>query len=154
MEETKKIKLSFYPYTYVRTTVMRGLLLKKEDYHKILKMDFNEIAKLLGETTYKEAIDKLASTLAGADLLEAALNQNLSNSYEKLRRISSEELRLLINEYLKRKDIEDIKTIIRGKFTKIDEKIIQSKLQAARADRRTSIGQAAMKDRTDPRALP
>jgi len=127
----RKIRLSFYPYTYVRTTVMRTLLLKKESYHKLLKMDFNEIARFLGETTYKHSIDKLASSLSGADLIEVALNRNLSESFEKLRRISSEELRLLVNEYLKRKDIEDIKTILRGKFVNADPKTIENSLQAA-----------------------
>ena len=129
-EKPKKLRLSFYPYTYVRTTVMRTLLLKEDHYNKILKMDFNEIARFLEETTYKRSIDRLASRLSGAELIDAALNSDLAESFAKLRRISSDELRLLIDEYLKRKDIEDIKTILRGKFTKAEDKIIENSLQA------------------------
>lgn len=122
---------SEYPYTYARTAVMRGKLLKKADYHKILKMDFNEIARFLEETTYKSSIDRLSASMKGADLLEAALNINMAESFAKLRAISPEELRLLIDEYLMRKDIEDIKTILRGKLTKAGDKVIAASLQGA-----------------------
>ena len=46
-------------------------------------------------------------------------------------RISSKEVSLLIMEYAKRKDIDDIKTIIRGKFTGADEKSIINSITAA-----------------------
>lgn len=134
LEEPKKLKrvrLGFYPYAYVRTTVMKSLLFKKEDYHKMLKMDFSEIAKFLQESHYKKEINALATEYSGADLLELALNRNLSESFKKLMRISSYELGLLIKEYTKRKDIEDIKTILRGKFTNADEKFILNSITAA-----------------------
>ncbi|MBI2651561.1 ATP synthase A1 subunit C [Candidatus Woesearchaeota archaeon] len=127
----KKIRLGFYPYTYVRTVVMRSFLFKMEDYHKMLKMGFNEIAKFLQDSYYQNEINELAREYSGANLLERALNKALENSFEKLIRISSEQLQVLIKEYLKRKDIEDIKTIIRGKFTNADEKAIISSLAAA-----------------------
>ena len=43
----------------------------------------------------------------------------------------SEELVLLIDEYLKRKDIEDFKTVLRGKYTQAGDAIIKSALQGA-----------------------
>lgn len=127
----RKLRLGFYPYTYVRTVVMRTLLFKRDDYNKMLKMSFSEIAKFLQESRYKEEIDKLGMEYAGADLLELALNRNLSDSFKKLLRISSEELAVLIKEYLKRKDIEDIKTILRGKFLNADERSITASITAA-----------------------
>mgnify|MGYP001577195929 CR=1 FL=1 len=130
-QKLEKIKLGFYPYTYVRTVVMRSLLFKKEDYHKMLKMSFNEIAKFLQESHYRKEINELAAEHSGADLLELALNRNLAESFKKLMRISSYELGLLIKEYAKRKDIEDIKTIIRGKFTNTSEKAIANSITAA-----------------------
>jgi len=129
--EQEKLKLGFYPYTYVRTVVMRSLLFKKEDYHKMLKMSFNEIARFLQDSHYKKEINEFANYYSGADLLELALNRNLSESFKKLMRISSYELGVLIKEYAKRKDIEDIKTILRGKFTKADEKAIVGSITAA-----------------------
>lgn len=130
-KEPKKVSLGFYPYTYVRTVVMRSLLFRKEDYHKMLKMDFNEIAKFLQDSHYKKEINMLATEHSGADLLELALNKNLAESFKKLIRISSYELGLLIREYIKRKDIEDIKTILRGKFTNTNEKLIANSITAA-----------------------
>jgi len=127
----KKIKLGFYAYTYVRTTVMKSLLFKKEDYHKMLKMGFNEIARLLQDSHYKKEINELAAELSGADLIELALSRNLAESFNKLVRISSPEIALLIKEYIKRKDIEDIKTIIRGKFTNTNEEFILNSLTSA-----------------------
>src|SRR3989344_7436803 len=129
--KTKKLELGFYPYTYVRTAVMKSLLFKKDDYHKMLKMGFNEIAKFLQESHYQKEINELAREHSGADLLELALNRNLSASFKKLIRISPYELGLLISEYIKRKDIEDIKTILRGKFTNAREALILNSLTAA-----------------------
>lgn len=130
-KKQKKMKLGIYPYTYVRTSVMISLLFREEDYHKMLKMGFSEIAKLLQDSHYKQEINALAREYSGADLLELALNKNLSESFKKLIRISSKKLILLINEYIKRKDIEDIKTILRGKFTSTDDKLIMNSITAA-----------------------
>ena len=64
-------------------------------------------------------------------MLELALNRNLAYSFKKLMRIAPYELALLIREYAKRKDVEDIKTIIRGKFTNASEKLIMNSITAA-----------------------
>lgn len=127
-KKPRKIKLGTYPYTYVRTVVMRTLLLKKGDYDKLMKMSLNEIAKFLQDSTYKEEIDKLAEHYSGAELVERALNKNLIRSFNKLKSISPEKLNLLIDAYLKREDIFNIKTILRGKYTKTDDKEIESLL--------------------------
>lgn len=133
LEQPKQIKLGFYPYTYVRTSVMKSLLFKKEDYGKMLKMSFSEIAKFLQDSHYKKEINALATEHSGADLIELALNRNLAMSFKKLIRIAPYELGLLIREYAKRKDIEDIKTILRGRLTNADEKLIANSITAAGA---------------------
>ena len=125
-EKPAKIKLSSnYPYTYVRVLVMKGLLLKKEDYHKLIKMSMGEIAKFLQDTQYREGFDKLAVNYKGVELVERVLNYDLVKTFSKLRRISQEELRLLINAYLKREDFWNIKTILRGKYVGKTEKEIE-----------------------------
>jgi len=131
LEEPKKLKLGTYPYTYVRTAVMKSLLFRKDDYHKMLKMGFSEIAKFLQESHYRKEINELANEHSGADLIELALNKSLAESFKKLLRISPDELSLLIREYVKRKDIEDIKTIIRGRFTGTDKKLVAGSLTGA-----------------------
>lgn len=129
--EPKKIRLRRYPYTYIRTVVMRSLLFKKQDYQKMLKMGFSEIAKLMQESNYRKEINELANQYSGADLLELSLNRNLAESFKKLLRISSPEIGRLVQEYVKRKDMEDIKTILRGKFTKADEKSVAASITGA-----------------------
>ncbi|MBI3034700.1 ATP synthase A1 subunit C [Candidatus Woesearchaeota archaeon] len=131
VSKQKNLELGKYPYTYVRTVVMRSLLFKREDYQKMLKMGFSEIAKLLQDSHYKKEINEFAREYSDADLLELSLNRNLAESFKKLIRISPYELSLLVREYIKRKDIEDIKTIIRGKFTSANEKQILSSITAA-----------------------
>ncbi|MBI2658723.1 ATP synthase A1 subunit C [Candidatus Woesearchaeota archaeon] len=133
LEQPRQLKLGFYPYTYVRTAVMKSLLFKKDDYHKMLKMGFSEIAKFLQDSSYKKEINELAGEYSGADLLELALNKSLAESFKKLIKISPYELGLLIREYAKRKDIEDIKTILRGRFTNANEKLILNSITAAGA---------------------
>ncbi|MBI3034244.1 ATP synthase A1 subunit C [Candidatus Woesearchaeota archaeon] len=118
-----------YPYTYARVAVMRSKLLKKGDYAKIARMSLNEIINFLESSEYKREIDELAVLYSGIDLTEIALNRNLTNTAKKLRHISPPGLRSLIGAYLKRKDIESIKTIIRGKYTNSDEKEVMSLLQ-------------------------
>ena len=131
LQEAKTLKLGIYPYTYVRTAVMKSLLFKKDDYDKMLKMGFSEIANLMQESSYRKEVNELAREYSGADLLEMALNRNLAYSFKKLIMISPYELSLLIKEYAKRKDIEDIKTIIRGIFTNTEEKQILNSITAA-----------------------
>ena len=131
LEKKDTIRLGFYPYTYVRTVVMRSLLFRREDYQKMLKMGFSEIAKFLQESNYRKEINELATNYSGPDLLELALNKSLAESFKKLIRISPDELGLLIREYAKRKDIEDLKTIIRGIFTNAGEKAIAASVTGA-----------------------
>lgn len=127
----KELKLGRYPYTYVRTAVMKSLLFKKDDYQKMLKMSFIELAKYMQESNYKREINELAIEHSGADLLELALNKSLAAIFKQLIKISTKELSLVIMEYTKRYDIEDIKTIIRGKFTNTNEKLILNSITAA-----------------------
>ncbi|HLC64704.1 MAG TPA: V-type ATPase subunit [Candidatus Nanoarchaeia archaeon] len=115
------MRLKENPYAYVRTRVMKTLLLKRADYDKILKMEAAEIARFLSEMAYKKEIDELASRISGIDLLESALNANLSNTMAKLKRMSDEDLKKVINIYLKRWDYENVKILVRGISTKANK---------------------------------
>lgn len=132
MRETQEnIHLGTYPYTYARTSVMKSLLLKEEEYTKLMKMSISEIIRFLQESVYKKEIDKLAASYSGYDLLELALNRNLGQALKKLERISPEELQVLIRAYILRNDITDIKNIIRGKHVQADEDEIIKNLPVA-----------------------
>ena len=57
-------------------------------------------------------IDELAVRYSGVRLMETALNRNLVGTWDKLRRISPEEVDLLIEAYLAMEDFRNIKTIL------------------------------------------
>jgi V/A-type H+-transporting ATPase subunit C len=118
------ILLGDYPYTYVRTLYLLSELIKKDDYHKLMKMSLPEITKYLEESAYKEEIDKLAVKYSGVALLENAFYQNTRRMFEKLKFISSDKVRSVIQGYSKRSDTYNLKTIIRGRFTNIPEQEI------------------------------
>ncbi|NOZ80328.1 MAG: hypothetical protein GXP63_01530 [DPANN group archaeon] len=109
-----KLKLEFSPYTYTRVQVMRTKLFKKQDYDRLLKMTFAEIADYLGKTNYRTEIEKLGLTYAGADLIEYALNLNYKNEIDKIKRISGPSLREAFETYLLREDFHTLKILLRG----------------------------------------
>ncbi len=113
------IALGKYPYTYARVSVMRSFLLGKEDYHKLMKMNVNEIASHLQSSQYRREIDELAVRFNGVQLMELALNRNLANTWAKLKKISPPGLRVVIAAYLLRVDVWNVKTIVRAKYTKM-----------------------------------
>ena len=115
----RPVILDKYPYTYLRTIIMKKSLLAKSDYDKILKMTPIEIGKYLEDFEYKKEVDELAMQYNGIELIERTLQLNLGNKFRKLLKISPHDLRLLITIYLKRYDIYNIKTIIRAKFSSL-----------------------------------
>ncbi len=108
------MKLGTYPYTYARVSVMKSLLLKEEDYHRLTKMGLSEIIGFLQNSQYREAINALAVSYSGVDLLERALNQHLVDTWNKLKRISPDEVDMMIDAYLQRFDLYNLKTILRS----------------------------------------
>ena len=115
MQKNGKIGLRTYPYANARIRVMKGAIIKRDEYSKLMKMTPDEITKFMGESAYKKEIDELAMKFSGADLIEAALNLNAARSFSKLIMISDKEVEVLVREYLRRYDLYNLKTILRGK---------------------------------------
>jgi V/A-type H+/Na+-transporting ATPase subunit C len=112
----RKIRLQPSPYAYVRTVVMRSSLFKAHDYAKMVKMQLSEIIQFLEESSYKREIDELAVSESGVQLIEHSVHRNFRRAVEKLHRISDENIRYLVDIYLWRNDIQNIKTILRAKL--------------------------------------
>ena len=110
-----KIRVAFYPYTYVRVMAMKGKLYQKKDYDKLLKMQASEIATYLESGDYQQDIETLGKELSGYALVEAAIDGNLVRRLQKLQKISSPSMRYLIHAHLKMYDVYNIKTILRAK---------------------------------------
>jgi len=131
-EKKRRVRIRIYPYTWVRVCAMKSKLISKDEYLKLLKMKLGEITRYLQDSEYKKEIDELAIKYRGVDLIERALNKNLVDTFNKLRRISiDEELRFVIETYLKRWDIHNIKTILRGIVSNAPESYIETLLVPA-----------------------
>lgn len=104
-----------YPYMFARVSAKKKKLLTERDYDNLLKMEVNDISRKMEEGSYKQEINELGAEFDGADLIERALNLNLSNTYENLVKIASEDARPVIRVYLRRFDIINIKRIVRWK---------------------------------------
>ena len=53
-----KIRIGMYPYTYARVSAMKGKLIQRDQYQKMLRMGTNEVTKFLQETEYRKEIDE------------------------------------------------------------------------------------------------
>ncbi|HLC99322.1 MAG TPA: ATP synthase A1 subunit C [Candidatus Nanoarchaeia archaeon] len=115
-KKPRKLKLGEAPYTYARIAAMRSKLIKKDEYNRLMKMKLNDILRFLQETEYRKEIDEMAVSYSGIELVELALNKNLVKTFLKLKRIAEYgDLRLVMAEYMNRRDVWNIKTILRGK---------------------------------------
>ena len=111
----QKFRYKFNPYTFARISAMRSLLLKKADYDRIMKMDNSEIIKFLQEGVYSQEISDAAVRYSGLKLVEIALNKHLQKIFLKLKLISDPSIEFLMNQYLKRYDFYNLKTLLRAK---------------------------------------
>jgi V/A-type H+-transporting ATPase subunit C len=105
-----------YAYITGRVRAMKTKLIPGEMYPRMMAMDISEIARYLEETQYKDEIDTLSKDYSGVELIEHATFANLAKTYRRLLEVSIDEPSFLILEYLRRWDVWNIKTLIRGKF--------------------------------------
>jgi V/A-type H+/Na+-transporting ATPase subunit C len=106
------------PYIYIctRMRVRKTTLLPREEYMRMLNMSLPEIIRIIGETEYKQEIDELGATFKGIDLIEVALSWNLAKEYQKILEITPGTLKQFTQAYLRRWDIQNVLTILRGRM--------------------------------------
>lgn len=106
------------PYIYVctRMRVRKATLIPREEYQRMLNMSLPEITRIIEETAYKQEIDELGTTFKGIDLIEVALSWNLAKEYQKIQEITPGTLKQFTQAYLRRWDIQNILTVLRGKL--------------------------------------
>jgi len=104
-----------YPYVCARVKAKRARLLPKDTYQKLLMMDVAEITRFIGETEYKKEITDLGLIYKGVELLEHALNKNLASLYNEILGYCEGDLYTMLAAYLRRQDLWNLKTILRGK---------------------------------------
>jgi V/A-type H+/Na+-transporting ATPase subunit C len=107
-----------YPYAVARVQAKRAKLIPRSEYEKLLKMDVSEITRYIEESTYKTEVDELSSRFKGLDLLEAALAINEERTYRDIRAMVDGDGGALLNLFLARHEVQNMKTILRGKHAK------------------------------------
>lgn len=120
-----------YAYACTRVKAKKRFLLSKDVYSRLLVMDVYEIGRFLGETQYREEMTKYGSRYSGANLVEVAVTRNLANTYSDILSFTTGHLREMVGNYLERWDIYNVKTIVRGKITRVkDEDILDTLVPA------------------------
>ena len=106
------------PYIYVSTRlrVRKAKLLRAEDYLRMLNMSLPEITRYIEELEYKTEIDELAPSFSGVDLIEVALSWNLAKEFQQVLALTPGAMAGFTAEYLRRWDIANLLTILRGRI--------------------------------------
>jgi V/A-type H+-transporting ATPase subunit C len=120
-----------YPYATARIKAKKSFLLEKETYSKLLNMDLSEIGRFLGETQYKEEMAELASRYDGVNLIELGTSRNLARMNTQVLAFCTGDLHEMVEKYLGRWDMYNVKTILRGKFYGASAEEIQEDIVAS-----------------------
>ncbi len=107
--------ISNYPYAVSRVQAKRAKLIPDREYEKLLKMDVSEITRTIEDSDYKTEVDELARRFTGLDLLEAALTVNEERTFHGIRQMIGGAGGTVLALYLDRFQVEDLKTVLRGK---------------------------------------
>jgi V/A-type H+-transporting ATPase subunit C len=104
------------PYIYVctRLRVRKAKLIPREEYIRMLNMSLPEITRVIQELEYKREVDELSHAFSGINLIEVALSWNLAKNYQNVITITPGGLQEMTASYLRRWDIQNVLTILRG----------------------------------------
>lgn len=104
-------------YVTARIRARRAALFEEDDYRKLVRMGPGGIARFMEESEYEREINALGARHSGVDLIEYALTQNLAKHFHDILGWADGRLHELIARYLRRYDVWNIKTVIRGVYT-------------------------------------
>ncbi|OPY36926.1 MAG: V-type ATP synthase subunit C [Methanoregula sp. PtaU1.Bin051] len=129
-------------YINARIRGMKRHLLHPSIYETlILKPDVESIITELGTTSYKEEIEKASIQYTGITCLEVALRKDFTNAFTKiLGFMRGDESEKYIKILLGRWDVQNIKTILRGKNIHVTSaEILECLVPAGELDETTLI---------------
>lgn len=104
-----------YAYAVARVKAKKSKLLKAEDFDKMLNMSTSEISRYISEAGYSKEMTDLAGTISGIDLLEYSTSANMAKAFRSILMASQGNLKVLVQSYLEKWDIWNLKVILRGK---------------------------------------
>jgi len=120
-----------YAYTVARVKAKKSLLLKDEDYSKMLMMSVPEISRYISESGYSKEMTDLAGKYVGLDLLEHATYGSMAAVFGDILTASQGELEDMVSAYLAKWDYWNLKVILRGKTYGLDADDIKGDLVPA-----------------------
>jgi len=106
-----------YEYINARIKGMKSRLLDRTVFESlILKPDIDAIITELGTTAYKEELEKASVQYSGINCIEVALRRDFTHAFRKIFKLMrGDESERYIKIILGRWDVQNIKTILRGK---------------------------------------
>ena len=131
-----------YDYVNARIKGMKSRLLAPPVFESlILKPDVESIIAELGNTPYKEEIEKATVQYSGIKCIEVALRKDFTNAFRKiLNFMKGDTAEKYIKILLSRWDVQNIKTILRGKNIHVTSaEILECLVPAGQLDDTTLI---------------
>ncbi|MEA2034321.1 MAG: ATP synthase A1 subunit C [Euryarchaeota archaeon] len=129
-------------YVNARLRGMKSRLLDRKEIEKLIaRPDIDSLIAGLEDTPYKEYIEKASISYSGVQCIEEALRKNLAETYLlMLQMVQGEKFEKYIKILLAKWDIQNIKTILRGKniYAPSDE-ILECLIPAGELDEVTLI---------------
>ena len=119
---------SNYEYVTARVRSRRAKLFDADDYRKLVRMGPSAIARFMEDSEYETEMNALGTRHSGVDLIEYALNRNLSKHFDDLLTWADGSLYATIANYLRKFDAWNVKTVIRGIYTDADREEIEDDL--------------------------
>jgi V/A-type H+-transporting ATPase subunit C len=119
---------SNYEYVTARVRSRRAKLFDEDDYRKLVRMGPGEIARFMEDSEYEAEMNALGTRHSGVDLIEYALNRNLSKHFDDLLTWANGSLYEYIRNYLRKFDAWNVKTVIRGIYTDAETEAIEDDL--------------------------
>jgi len=119
---------SNYEYVTARVRSRRSKLFDADDYRKLVRMGPGEIARFMEDSEYETEMNALGTRHSGVDLIEYALNRNLSKHFDDLLTWADGSLYEYIANYLRKFDAWNVKTAIRGIYTGAETEEIEDDL--------------------------
>jgi V/A-type H+-transporting ATPase subunit C len=126
-------KVLRYGYSNTRVKAMKSKMLSKEIIDEIAQLNnISQAVALLFKTDYKDNIEMFGGADIETSLIDFALNQNLSDTADRLIRITPTNAKAIISSIVSKWDMYNIKLIIYAKtsnkkYEDIKEFIIKSK---------------------------
>jgi V/A-type H+-transporting ATPase subunit C len=119
---------SNYEYVTARVRSRRSKLFDDDDYRKLVRMGTSEIARFMEESEYEAEMNRLGSRHSGVDLVEYALNEDLADHFDDLLRWADGRLYDYVARYLRKFDVWNVKTVLRGLYSGADRAAVEADL--------------------------